>query len=293
MTQHICEVLEIPGVGQRVERDHLVARVHQKMADHVRGDEPGAAGDENALHGAGDATPCGKGEASPLPYGAATERRRGDAQPRVSEAERRPRFERKTNAAWPLPYSSRSIAYSGLPSTSRWMRPRYSPTSARTNPAPRARRSPRHRGTAGPGSRTCRSSRRRRRCRGPSRPGCRRTQHDAGPLDRLRPEACEDVEGETGQPQGRVAGGSMARGMPDVDLDHRGAAREDQRLGELLPSDRAEHRRDDGAPIRVERTAEVGDVDAREPPQHPVDQSRGNVRPQESFRATRRPLATS
>ncbi len=53
VTQHICEVLEIPGVGERVERDHLVPGMRQEVADHVRGDEPGAAGDENALHGGG------------------------------------------------------------------------------------------------------------------------------------------------------------------------------------------------------------------------------------------------
>ena len=63
--------------------------------------------------------------------------------------------------------------------------------------------------------------------------------------------------------------------MADVDLDHRGAAGEDERLRELLPPDRAEHGRDDLPAVGVERAAEIGDVDAREPAQHPVDQARG------------------
>ena len=62
--------------------------------------------------------------------------------------------------------------------------------------------------------------------------------------------------------------------MADVDLGHRRAAGEDERLRELLPADRAEHRRHDGAPVGVERAAEVGDVDLREPAQHAVDQAR-------------------
>ena len=54
VAHHVGEVLEIAGVRQRVERDHLVPRVRQQVADHVRGDEAGAAGDENAFHGAAD-----------------------------------------------------------------------------------------------------------------------------------------------------------------------------------------------------------------------------------------------
>ncbi len=41
------EVLAIPGVGQLVEHDDLVLRLHE-TADEVRADEPGAAGDEHA-----------------------------------------------------------------------------------------------------------------------------------------------------------------------------------------------------------------------------------------------------
>ena len=51
VAHHVCEVLEVPGVRERVERDHLVLGVRQEVADHVRRDEAGAAGDENALHG--------------------------------------------------------------------------------------------------------------------------------------------------------------------------------------------------------------------------------------------------
>ena len=49
VAHHVGEVLEVPGVGERVERDHLVPGVRQQVADHVRRDEAGAAGDENAL----------------------------------------------------------------------------------------------------------------------------------------------------------------------------------------------------------------------------------------------------
>ena len=51
VAQDVCEVLEVPGVRERVERDHLVLGVRQEVADHVGRDEAGAAGDENALHG--------------------------------------------------------------------------------------------------------------------------------------------------------------------------------------------------------------------------------------------------
>ena len=173
-------------------------------------------------------------------------------------------------------YSSRSMAYSGRPSTSRWMRPRYSPTRASTKPC-----TPSTKITAAPRKQRPREV----RLADPVRDGVdpehdRReradeAEDDARPLDRLWPEAGKDVEREPRQPQRRVARCALARGVPDVDLGHRGSAREDQRLGELLPPDRAEHRRDDAAPIGVERTAEVGDVDVREAAEHPVDQPRG------------------
>ena len=52
VAHHVGEVLEVARVRQRVERDHLVPRVRQQVADHVRGDEAGAAGDEDArCHG--------------------------------------------------------------------------------------------------------------------------------------------------------------------------------------------------------------------------------------------------
>ena len=87
----VAQVLEVPGVGQRVERDHLVRRRLQQVADERGRDEARPAGDEDSFH------------------------------------------------------SSRSIVYSGLPSTSRWMRARYSPTSARMNPC-----TPRTKTTAAP-----------------------------------------------------------------------------------------------------------------------------------------------
>src|SRR6185312_856142 len=61
----------------------------------------------------------------------------------------------------------------------------------------------------------------------------------------------------------------------DIDLDHARAAREYERLRELLLPDRPEHRLDRAASVRIERTAEVGDLDACEAPEHPVDHARG------------------
>ena len=78
---HVGEVLDVARVRERVERDDVVRRLRQQVADEVRRDEAGAAGDENSF-----------------------------AQ------------------------SSSAIVYRGLPSTCRWILPRYSPTSARMNP---------------------------------------------------------------------------------------------------------------------------------------------------------------
>ena len=96
-------------------------------------------------------------------------------------------------------------------------------------------------------------------------------ERDADPLDRLRPEACEDVEREPRQAKRRVARPALPRRVADVHLDDARAAGEDERLRELLLADRAEHRLDDFAAVGVERTAEVRDVDAGEAPEHPVD----------------------
>ena len=49
VADHVGEVLEVPRVGERVERDDLVIGVRQQVPDEVRRDEPGAAGDQNAL----------------------------------------------------------------------------------------------------------------------------------------------------------------------------------------------------------------------------------------------------
>ena len=64
----------------------------------------------------------------------------------------------------------------------------------------------------------------------------------------------------------------------DVHLDDARPARQNERLRELLLADRAEHRLDRTPPVRVERAAEVGDVDAREAAEHPVDHT-GRQRP--------------
>ncbi len=102
-----------------------------------------------------------------------------------------------------------------------------------------------------------------------------RPDRDPDHLDRLRPEAGEDVQRQAHEAQRRVARGAGARGVVDVDLDHAGTAGEDERLRELLLADRAEHRRHDLAAVRVERAAEVGDLDAREAAEHAVDHPRG------------------
>ena len=82
------------------------------------------------------------------------------------------------------------------------------------------------------------------------------------------------MQREPREAERRVARGALARRVADVDLDDRRAAREDERLRELLPPDRAEHRLDRVAAVGVERAPEVRDVDAREAAQHPVDQPR-------------------
>ncbi len=49
VAHHVCEVLEVARVREGVERDHLVRRAGQEVADEVRRDEPCPAGDEDAL----------------------------------------------------------------------------------------------------------------------------------------------------------------------------------------------------------------------------------------------------
>ena len=63
--------------------------------------------------------------------------------------------------------------------------------------------------------------------------------------------------------------------MRDVDFHHARTAGQDHGLRELLLADRAEHRLDGVAPVRVEGAAEVRDRNAREAAQHAVDHSRG------------------
>ena len=46
--EDVGEVLEVARIGERVERDDLVGRLRQQVADEVRGDEPRAARDEDS-----------------------------------------------------------------------------------------------------------------------------------------------------------------------------------------------------------------------------------------------------
>ena len=45
------EVLEVAGVGQRIEVDDRFIRLRQPVEDEIAADEAGAAGDKNLLHG--------------------------------------------------------------------------------------------------------------------------------------------------------------------------------------------------------------------------------------------------
>ncbi len=107
----------------------------------------------------------------------------------------------------------------------------------------------------------------------------KKPERDPDPLDRLRPEAGENVQRQTGQPERRIAGAPRPRRMSDVDLDHARPAGKDQRLRELLLADRGQHRLDRAAAIRVEGAAEVGDVGAGEAAKHAVDEARGERSP--------------
>jgi len=91
----------------------------------------------------------------------------------------------------------------------------------------------------------------------------------------LRPEARQDVQREPRQAQRRVARLSVARRVGDVDLHHARTSRQDHGLRELLLANRAEHRLDRFAPVRVEGATEVRDRNTREAAQHAVDHTRG------------------
>ena len=52
VSHHVGDVVDVPRVGQRVERDDVVRGRVEEIADEARRDEPGAAGHEDALaHG--------------------------------------------------------------------------------------------------------------------------------------------------------------------------------------------------------------------------------------------------
>ena len=52
VAHHVGEVVDVARVRERVERDDVVGRRRQQVADEVRRDEPRAAGHEDALaHG--------------------------------------------------------------------------------------------------------------------------------------------------------------------------------------------------------------------------------------------------
>ena len=99
------------------------------------------------------------------------------------------------------------------------------------------------------------------------------------PLDRLRPEARQHVERHADQPEPGVARTAVAPLVGDVDLGHRGAGRDDERLRELLLADRAGQREQRVAAVRVERAPEVGDVGLRELAEHPIHELRGQPPP--------------
>jgi hypothetical protein len=49
VSHHVGEVVHVAGIRQCVEGDHLAGRRAEQMAHHVRGDEPGTAGNEHTL----------------------------------------------------------------------------------------------------------------------------------------------------------------------------------------------------------------------------------------------------
>ena len=56
IARHVLQVREVPGVGELVVVDDVVARIRvEDMPDEVRADEPGAAGDEQPHGGSGRA----------------------------------------------------------------------------------------------------------------------------------------------------------------------------------------------------------------------------------------------
>ena len=230
VAHHVGEVLEVARVGQRVERDHLVPRVGEQVADHVRGDEAGTAGDEDAFHGTPMVPAFGSTARARSRTAAALDLALDPAEVLADEGEDEALYAEHED------HGRAEEQRAGEVRLADPVRDRVDAERRRSERADEA-------------------------------------EHHARPLDRLRPEAREHVQREPRQPQRRVARRALAGGMADIDLGHRRAAGEDERLRELLPPDRAEHRRHDGAAVGVEGAAEVGDVDLREPAQHAVDQA--------------------
>src|SRR5688500_10646545 len=83
------------------------------------------------------------------------------------------------------------------------------------------------------------------------------------------------MEGETRQPQRRVAGAVVPGAMVEIDLDDACARREDQRFRELLLADGSQDGCDRLPSVRVEGATEVADVDSGEATEHAVDERRG------------------
>ena len=48
---HLPQARQVAGVGELVQHHHAVAGLGQRGVDEVGADEPGAAGDEQGLHG--------------------------------------------------------------------------------------------------------------------------------------------------------------------------------------------------------------------------------------------------
>src|SRR5829696_1570726 len=75
-----------------------------------------------------------------------------------------------------------------------------------------------------------------RRCKRQETRRC--ADQDPRPLDRLWPEARQDVQREADEPEGRVARPAFTSPVLEVDLDDTGTGRKHERLCELLLADR-------------------------------------------------------
>ena len=80
------------------------------------------------------------------------------------------------------------------------------------------------------------------------------------------------MESQACEPKRRVARAALARPVLEIDLDDARTGGEDERLGEFLLPDHAEHGCERVAGVGVESATEVGDLRARKATQHSVDE---------------------